>query len=165
MIQRIQTIFLLIVAVSMISVTFSTIWEKVSIEEQEKASLTALSLIHYTIDTQSKAPSYTVIAEKPTYFIAIAAILSAVVALYSITQYKNRMTQLKLGFANIILIAATLGTSIYYMYEAERLLALSIQGTYKIGIFLPAIAILANSMANRFIKRDEDLVRSVDRIR
>lgn len=165
MIQRIQTIFLLIVAVCMISVVFSTIWEKVSIEDQEKASLTAISLIHYTIDTQSEDPSYTVISEKPTYYIAIAAILSALVALYSIMQYKNRITQLKLGFLNILLIAATLGTSIYYMYEAERLLALDMQGAYKIGIFLPAIALLANSMANRFIKRDEDLVRSVDRIR
>lgn len=165
MIQRIQSVFLLLVAACMISMVFSTIWEKVSIEEQQKATLTALYLTHYTIDTESESPEYTLLYEKPTYFIAVVAIISALVALYSLLQYKNRMTQMKLGILNIFLIAASLGFSIYYMYQGEALLATDHQGAYKVGIFLPALALVMNSMANRFIKRDEDLVRSVDRIR
>lgn len=165
MIQRIQTVFLFLVAVCMIAMVFSPIWEKVSTEEQQKATLTALYLTHYTIDTESEHPAYTILKEKPTYFIAITAIISAVVALFSLFQYKNRMTQLKLGFLNIFLIAGALGFSIYYMYQGEALLAVNMQGGYKIGVFLPAIALVLNRIASRYIKRDEDLVRSVDRIR
>ena len=33
------------------------------------------------------------------------------------------------------------------------------------GFFLPAIAMVFNILANRFIRRDENLVRSVDRLR
>lgn len=169
MIQRIQTVFLFFVAVCMIAMVFSTIWEKESIEKQEKATLTALYLTHYTIDSDSETPNYTTLNQKATYFIAIVAVIAAIVALYSIFQFKNRMTQMKLGLLNIFLIAASLGLSVYYMYQGEALIELAsggvIRGTYKIGIFLPAMALLFNSMANRFIKKDEDLVRSVDRIR
>lgn len=169
MIQRIQTVFLFLVAVCMIGMVFSTIWEKVSIEQQEKAALTALYLTHYTIDSDSDNPDYALLNEKPTYVIAIVAIIAAIVALYSIFQYKNRMTQIKLGLLNIFLIAAALGFSIYYMYQGEALIEMTTggvnRGSYKIGIFLPAMALLFNSLANRFIKKDEDLVRSVDRIR
>ena len=169
MIQRIQTVFLFLVAVCMIAMVFTTIWEKESIEKQEKATLTALYLSHYTIDSASEQPDYSILNEKPTYFIAIVAVIAAIVALYSIFQFKNRMTQMKLGLLNIFLIAASLGLSVYYMYQGEALIELAsggvIRGTYKIGIFLPALALVFNSMANRFIKRDEDLVRSADRLR
>lgn len=169
MIQRIQTVFLFLVAVCMIAMVFSTLWEKISVDEQEKVTLTALYLTHHTIDTQSNNPDYTILNQKPTYFIAILAVISAIVALYSIFQYKARMTQMKFGLLNILLIAGALGFSIYYMYQGESLVEVAlggvIRGTYKIGIFLPALALLFNSMANRFIKRDEDLVRSADRIR
>jgi uncharacterized membrane-anchored protein len=169
MIQRIQSVFLFLVAVCMIAMIFSTIWEKISVDEQEKVTLTALYLTHYTIDTNSNNPDYTILNEKPTYFIAALAVISAIISLYSIFQYKSRMTQLKFGLLNILLIAATLGLSIYYMYQGEALIKVAmggvIRGTYKIGIFLPALALLFNSMANRFIKRDENLVRSADRIR
>ena len=33
------------------------------------------------------------------------------------------------------------------------------------GLFLPAAALICNMIANRFIRKDERLVRSVDRIR
>lgn len=165
MIQRVQTIFLFLVAVCMIAMAFSTIWEKADIEKQEKATLTALYLIHYTIDTEAENPEQTVLHEEPVYMIAAVAIISALVALFSIFKYRNRLTQMKLGLLNILLIAAALGLSIFYIYQGENLLAVEVRGTYKIGVFLPALALLFNSMANRFIKRDEDLVRSVDRIR
>ena len=169
MIQRIQTVFLFLVAVCMIAMVFSPIWGKENIEKQEKATLTALHLIHHTIESDSENPEYKILAEKPTYFIAVTAVIAAIVAFYSIFQFKNRLTQMKLGLLNIFLIAASLGFSVYYMYQGEALIELAsggvIRGTYKIGIFLPAMALLFNSMANRFIKKDEDLVRSVDRIR
>ncbi|MDH3711846.1 MAG: DUF4293 domain-containing protein [Cyclobacteriaceae bacterium] len=32
-------------------------------------------------------------------------------------------------------------------------------------MYLPAVALILNLLANRFIRRDESLVRSVDRLR
>jgi divalent metal cation (Fe/Co/Zn/Cd) transporter len=38
-------------------------------------------------------------------------------------------------------------------------------GTYQIGFWTILVAMVANMLANRFIRKDEALVRSVDRIR
>lgn len=165
MIQRVQTIFLFLLAVCMLAMLFVPIWEKVSVEEQEKVALDAFYMIHYTIDTDAADAEHNIISETPTYFITILAIASAIVAFFSIFSYKNRLTQIKLGFLNTLLIAGMLGISVYFMWQGESLIAPEIQGTYKIGFFLPAAALLLNSFANRFIRRDENLVRSVDRIR
>jgi hypothetical protein len=39
------------------------------------------------------------------------------------------------------------------------------QGSFGIGIFIYALAMLFNIVARRFIQKDENLVRSVDRLR
>ena len=39
------------------------------------------------------------------------------------------------------------------------------EGTFGLGIFAFAIAMLLNILARRFIQKDEKLVRSVDRLR
>ena len=38
-------------------------------------------------------------------------------------------------------------------------------GVFLLGFFMIPVAMIANTMANRFIRKDEKLVRSVDRIR
>jgi len=38
-------------------------------------------------------------------------------------------------------------------------------GTYQIGFWAILVAMVSNMLANRFIRKDEALVRSVDRIR
>jgi hypothetical protein len=38
-------------------------------------------------------------------------------------------------------------------------------GQYLIGTYLPMGAMVCNLIANRFIRRDENLVRSADRLR
>ncbi len=166
MIQRVQSIFLFFVAVCMLLVLYFPLWEKVSVEQQEVAKLTAYSLTHYAIDTTDENIPPKIIGTKMTVAIAILAILAAITAITSIFQYKNRLTQMKLGALNSLFMAATLGFALYYVtYTGESLVEPQEQGAYKLGFFLPAIALVLNTLSNRFIRRDENLVRSVDRIR
>ena len=98
--------------------------------------------------------------------IAGLAIIIALVALYEIFQYKNRFTQIKLGLLNSLLLAALLGTIFYYSsYVGDALVKTTTPGDYQAGFYLPILGLIVNSLANRYIKRDEDLVRSVDRLR
>lgn len=145
---------------------FFPIWEKVSVEDQQVVTLTSLSLGHYKIDTTMADTSPMVIETKQTFIIAILAILAACIAMYSIFQYKNRLTQMKLGALNSLLMAATLGFSLFFASQwGEKMLNPEVPGVYKIGFFFPAFGLIFNVLSNRFIRRDEKLVRSVDRIR
>ena len=54
---------------------------------------------------------------------------------------------------------------VYLTYNAQSEILPNILGEYKLGLFMPAIALILNSIANRYIRKDEKLVRSVDRIR
>ncbi|CAN5323856.1 DUF4293 domain-containing protein [soil metagenome] len=165
MIQRVQSIFLFLVSLCMFLMIFFPLWEKISVEDQQVVTLTAFTLTHYSIDTTTEAPPV-VINQRQTFFIAILAVIAALVALYSIFQYRNRLTQMKLGALNSLLMGITLGISLYFATSiGEEMLRPDLQGTYKLGFFLPAFALIFNVIANRFIRRDEKLVRSVDRIR
>ena len=92
----------------------------------------------------------------PVFFIG-----SALLALFSIFSYKDRQKQFVLGRLIILINLFLLGILIY--------LSLNLPGEVTsekgIGMFLPTVAILFSVMANRAIKKDEDLVKSVDRLR
>ncbi|MCC5920225.1 MAG: DUF4293 domain-containing protein [Cyclobacteriaceae bacterium] len=165
MIQRIQTLFLIITAVCcalMLHPSFA-FWEKV--DEEQELVVTLNSSYLAKLDISDKARP-TVIEEKMTFYLAAVAALMAGLAVFSIFQYKNRIAQIKLGIVNSGLLALyILGVVLITIYMAEPMLENGEGGSFKIGFFLPFIAILFNRLANRFIKKDEDLVRSVDRIR
>ena len=77
--------------------------------------------------------------------------------------FKNRKFQFVLGRLNIILNFILLGLFVYR--------SLSISGETSdvsekgIGILLPIFSIVFLVLANKAIKKDEDLVKSVDRLR
>ena len=159
MIQRIQSIFLLIVSVTMVSMLFFQMWQ-ISLESENR------NIILTPIYSLDKTEGQDVIMTTfPYTIIGIIALLSGIVALVEIFKYKNRLTQIKLGALNALLISASLVVSMYLIFDAQKPFAPENYGEYKIGIYLPVIALVFNLLANRFIRRDEKLVRSVDRIR
>ncbi|HSD14241.1 MAG TPA: DUF4293 domain-containing protein [Flavobacterium sp.] len=96
--------------------------------------------------------------------IAYSAIfgLCTTLALVSIVSFKKRQNQFVMNRLNIILNFILLGLFVY------RLLSLSGETTVSekgIGMFLPVISIVLLVLANKAIKKDEDLVKSVDRLR
>src|SRR5688572_10581190 len=156
MIQRIQSVFLLLLAIAMIVLLFLPIWSETIPQTNQELELTAFQL---TNNAAANPTSTSSIA------IGIIAIISACVALYEIFQFKNRLTQMKLGMLNSLLIAALLGAVVYYSLFVGEEINPAVEGHKEAGFYFPLAALVLNSLANRFINRDEKLVRSVDRLR
>ncbi|KJD35674.1 membrane protein [Tamlana sedimentorum] len=87
---------------------------------------------------------------------------SALLSIISIFMYKNRKSQFMLGRLNIILNFILLGFFVYQSLNLSGETAVSEKG---IGMLLPVISIVFLALANKAIKKDEDLVKSVDRLR
>ncbi len=160
MLQRIQSLFLGIVVIAMLATSFFPIWSETNPESGEYNQISALYYKHIpTTDAPVEHTGF------PYAIIGILTFASATVAFIAITKYKNRMLQMKLGLLNSLLMLVALGCILWFTYQGEAKWMPEIRGGYQIGLFMPAIAVLCNSLANRFIRRDEKLVRSVDRIR
>lgn len=164
MIQRIQTIFLLGVAILMGMTNAYYIWGEKSADDMTVATLTTLKMkVVETAGTLNDFSDDTIIREDGTWYLGALSIIAAMIAIFSILQFKNRLNQMKLGALNALIMAATLGLSYYKIYQYEGLI--EGQGNISFGFFLPAGAMFLNIIANRFIRKDEKLVKSVDRIR
>jgi len=89
--------------------------------------------------------------------------LTTTLTLVSILYFKKRQHQFVLNRLSIILNLILLGLFVYRSLNLSgETLAVSEKG---IGIFLPIVAIVFLALANKAIKKDEDLVKSVDRLR
>jgi hypothetical protein len=89
--------------------------------------------------------------------------LSTTLSVLSIVSYKKRQNQFVIGRLNIILNLILLGL---FVYRSLNLSGETVLVSEKgIGMFLPIVAILLLALANKAIKKDEDLVKSVDRLR
>lgn len=157
MLQRIQTVFLAIVAIALGSFMFVTVWNKQNADLQEVATLTAFELT-YTKDG-------VLVSSTNTIILFILAISGMAIALFSIFSFKKRMQQMMLGLINSIVIAALLGFIIYFSFKGDELLANGQKGSFGPGLIIPALALICNTVANKFIRKDEEAVRSSDRMR
>ncbi len=164
MIQRIQTVFLLLIAVAMATMPFTNIWGELNAEKEQLRLLSGFKLeLIDTKGTLNDTADDEVISTESNWYLGSLSLLASLVAFYSIFSFKNRLTQMKLGALNALLMAATLGLSYFLIYQNEPLF--EGQGNITTGFFLPAGAMLLNILANRFIRKDDKLVKSVDRIR
>ena len=84
------------------------------------------------------------------------------ITLLNIFNFKNRQRQFVLNRLNMILNFILLG---FFVYRSLNLSGEAIVSEKGIGVFLPAISIVLLVLANKAIKKDEDLVKSVDRLR
>ncbi|MFV8361124.1 DUF4293 domain-containing protein [Flavobacterium sp. LS1P3] len=113
-------------------------------------------------------PLWTMKGGKDFYFMqsqvyTIILGLSTTLTLLSIVSYKKRQNQFVIGRLNIILNLILLGLFVYRSLNLSgETPAVSEKG---IGMFLPVVAIVLLVLANKAIKKDEDLVKSVDRLR
>lgn len=88
--------------------------------------------------------------------------LSATLSIVSILTFKKRKKQFVMGRLNIILNLILLGL---FVYQSLNLSGETVVSEKGIGVFLPIVSIVFLSLANKAIKKDEDLVKSVDRLR
>ena len=69
------------------------------------------------------------------------------------------------SIAGICLVIGILHFVVYFAIDGQKIWLITSVGEYQVGFFLTPVAAICNILANRFIRRDEKLVRSVDRIR
>jgi len=153
--QRIQTVFLGIVAAAMIATIFFPIW----VYEPATANSHELYALHYTVKQNNVVNTQYF----PYAITAVFAIAAATLAIISIGKYTNRLLQRKLGALNSLFMAGAVACAVYFANQLIR--SHPTGGQYSIGLYLPVIAVVANFIANRFIAKDEKLVKDSDRLR
>ncbi|TRX48890.1 DUF4293 family protein [Fulvivirga sp. M361] len=158
MLQRIQTVFLLLVALMMLLTLFFPFWTYQAVDSVEYYGLFAFYFERFDLESEELVRIYF-----PFTLIATMAVAAITVASLEITRYNNRLLQIKLGALNSLLIAGTLILAAYFATDFIK--SKGVAGHYGIAFFLPAAALIFNLLANRYIRKDEKLVRSVDRIR
>lgn len=152
--QRKQTVFLIIVGACMTVSILFPVWQA-----GDGSAGHALFPLHYTVTENGiKNTQYF-----PYAATAILAIAAATVAFFEIGKFRNRMLQIKLGAFNSLLMAGSLGSAVYF--ATSLINATQIAGTYGLALWLPVGALISNMIANRFIRRDEKLVRDSERLR
>lgn len=136
MIQRIQTIYLIIVAL-------------------------VSGILPFLVSLWTTSENVPVFAKDNLLFLG-AFLGVAVLACSAIFLYKKRQNQFVLNRLNMILNLFLLGFFVYRSLNLSGETAVSEKG---IGMLIPVFSIVFLVLANRAIKKDEDLVKSVDRLR
>ncbi len=94
--------------------------------------------------------------------VSLAFYGSAVLAALAIFKYKDRKNQFVLNRFNMIVNLFLLG---FFVYRSLNLSGETTVSEKGIGMLIPVFSIVFLVLANRAITRDEDLVKSVDRLR
>ncbi|MCF6348638.1 MAG: DUF4293 domain-containing protein [Flavobacteriaceae bacterium] len=144
MIQRIQSLYLFIGAIISLGLTFVfSLWENV-------------------VNVEYYVMNLLVEKEITIKIIPILFLLSGLMSLVSIFLFKKRKDQFVINRLNILINLILLGVLIYHLLTLSGEMQVSEKG---IGLGLPIIVIVLLVIANKAIKKDEDLVKSVDRLR
>ena len=149
--QRIQTVFLVLVVLTILGAIFLPVWTS-----PDRSHF--LYALQYTYFESKGVPT---VIYLPYVITGILLVAAATIAVIQIGKYKDRILQIKLGALNSLLIALGLGSAVFF---SSKLLQ-QYQGTFGFGLWLPAASALFNWLALRFIRKDEKLVRDSQRLR
>ncbi|MEO1052896.1 MAG: DUF4293 domain-containing protein [Bacteroidota bacterium] len=159
MLQRIQTVFLVLAAACLVVHVFLPIWFKFP----ESGEFFRLNALYFQQKLSADAQStYVYWPYSLTGVFSVAAIF---ITITSIAKYKNRPLQMRLGALNNLLIIGIIACGYIFSGQLQEEFMPEVVGKLSMGFFLPAVAAIFNILSNRFIQRDEKLVKSVDRIR
>ncbi|MCB0657610.1 MAG: DUF4293 domain-containing protein [Saprospiraceae bacterium] len=146
MIQRIQSIFLLLLAVS-IGLLF--VWP-IATSSQKDAYLFA--------DGQYSVEDNTVLM--------LLTALCAVLAIGAIFLFRNRGLQLRMTYlATVCSILIPLVAILIYLNDTKNSAVPANTIDDQVGAYLPVLGLIFGVLASRFIRKDEKLVKSMDRLR
>ena len=146
MIQRIQTLFLVIVAASL-GATFA-------LPFATSPAVSEAGLIF-------SDGEYSVFDNLVLAFLAGVGVLLAIISIFL---YKRRKTQLKIGY--LLIVVSVLLLVVAYLYFTNQASGMGEEAVNDgFGAYMPFVAIVGALVANIFIRKDEKLVRSMDRLR
>jgi hypothetical protein len=157
MIQRIQTVYLFFVGVLMSIAAILPVAEFV-----DTANKTLYQLDYRGIlQMNSNGTVHSAINSNPTSFLFGIILIINTIAIF---KYKNRKQQFRLTTINFILILIYIILLAVDIYLGLRKIAGS-DLLLKIPVVLPVIALIVDYLAMRGISKDENLVKSMDRLR
>lgn len=154
MIQRIQSLYLLVICGLFVSLLF--VPSLTLVTSDAEVVITGLKVASADSGESLGNP----------YLIAFVTSVGALVALATLIIYKNRAMQIRTCLLIMLLAIMTWGVDAYYFFRLKQIPVsweLNLSGST--GLIFPVIIIILAWMARRAIKKDEELVRSVDRIR
>lgn len=144
MIQRIQSVFLVLVSILFILLFFIPVY--------------ILNGQATTVDAQLKG--------KMLYnpFLLIPLSLLVIISLIALFSYKNRKKQIGICRMGLIIsMLVTINALVFPQFFVHGITSANI--SYGIGSYFFPADIILFALAARFIKKDDDLVRSADRLR
>ncbi|MGV6845573.1 MAG: DUF4293 domain-containing protein [Lutibacter sp.] len=144
MIQRIQTVYLLLSTFLCLGLIF---WVKLWTVDG--------GLNFYVMDAFNSKNFGLII-------LALLFLLSGFMSFINIFLFKRRQVQFVLGRVIILINFILLSVLVYYSQNLSGEIKISEKG---IGLVIPILSIVLVSLANKAIKKDDKLVKSVNRIR
>ncbi len=164
MIQRKQTLWLTLISI----ICFSSIYLNIPYRDVDgkidakviEDAMVHIGFSHTSIDIIGKERTKT----ESNALLKYSLILLGVLSLAAIALHKNRTKQLLIGKIHYALIALIMFLMYYYGWS-KRYVDLEPDGQLLISLLFPFIMAWANYKAISGIKKDENLVKSYDRIR
>ena len=157
MIQRIQTIFLALVALIGLTASFLPI---MSFTDGE---FTFVMNLYKTVAAEDASSIL-----KKNMGVGVLQGIVMLVALIAIFLFKNRGLQIKIGKLLILLIAFQIAALVMYSDAIKTAMGKPVEEilvSFNAGAALPVISLICAYLAVHFIKKDDKLVRSADRLR
>ena len=154
MVQRIQTVYLLII----VALTTATLFMPLA---SVRMNDIFFSFNASGLNTLTK-PSELVY---PTWALMALTAVIALIACITIFLYKNRMLQIRLCVFNAILLLGFYGLFTFFLLKIVDLTDSIHAGNMRIALVFPLICLILDYLAIRNIGADEMLVRSLDRLR
>ena len=162
MIQRRQTIYMFLSAILSALLFFMPL---ASFEAEGNAMKFTIFGIQNPIESLSLSSTY-------TWPLVVLAVLMTIIPVYSAFRFKKRELQIKLCRLDMLLNVVFIGLVFLY-YDADLLKVISaVEGdtyqldvAYFIGAAFPLVSLVCLILAIRGIKKDIELLKSVDRLR
>jgi hypothetical protein len=159
MIQRIQSLFLLSVVVLTALLFVFPIAEYFS--DSVSIRLTMLGVKSYV--PSAAGIQTAVISSYLVYFLVFLNITIGAVAGYTIMQFKQRSFQIRL--TKVALMLDIVLIIVLFVITDFLKKKLAVDPDYGIGIIFPVVSLIFLLLAQRFIQKDDKLVKSADRLR
>lgn len=160
MIQRIQTVYLLLVVALGISLCFVPVVQFVSPEDAAVVRAWELTAFGMNETTVNELPA---IQLNGLWGLLLASILIPVLALVDIFLYKKRLLQARLNIFSIMLCLGYYGVLAIYIYLAK--MVMGAEWYILPWAAIPLVCMVLTVMATRRILKDEAMVRAADRLR
>ncbi len=141
MIQRIQTLWLALAAICGFAMAKVPLFSATLTDGTTRSYLASESLLSFAL------------------IIGIACLSTVAIFLF-----KNRPTQYKMALSGMLLSMVVIGLQVLSVEDFKKTVTIQ-QGTYQWGGLLPIAMVVFLFLASRGIRKDEKLIKSLDRLR